>query len=337
MTMMKILIQAPNWIGDSVLAIPAIESVVDHFSGAEVWLNASPWVKDIFSSHPAIAGILSLAPVKDLSALRAGARELKGHRFENGILLTNSFGSALLFLLAGIPERWGYASDGRRSLLTKAIRRKNLESPRHQLLYYLDLISGLGLKARPPELRLTAAAEEREWARQRLLKLGIDPQRPLVILSPGAAYGPAKRWPAARFARLATLFQGRDNAAVLIIGSAEEAEIAESIGSSLGKKAAVLTGQTTLPQLVGLISLASLFVSNDTGPMHIANALHVPVVAIFGPTDPEVTGPFEQPAAVLKKDIPCWPCSYRVCPYDHRCMTQIEPEEVFRAAGELWR
>lgn len=334
---MKILIRVPNWIGDSVLALPAIESIVGHFSGGEAWLNAADWVKDLFSSQGKIAGVLPLPPVNDLNSLRAAARNLKGHRFETGILLTNSFGSALLFLMAGIPERWGYAADGRRPLLTRAVRRKSPESPRHQLHYYLDLVSGLGMKHRPPQLRLAAAPEEKERARRRLLDLGIDLKRPLVILSPGAAYGSAKRWPASRFGQLASLFQAQNDAAVLIIGSAAEAKVAESIVSSMEKRAAVLTGQTTLPQLMGLISLASLFVSNDTGPMHLANALHVPVVAIYGPTDPAVTGPFEQPAAVIRKDTPCWPCAYRACPYDHRCMTRIEPEEVHRAAGELWQ
>jgi heptosyltransferase-2 len=337
MNTMKVLIRVPNWIGDSVLALPAIESIIGHFSAGEVWLNAADWVKDVFSTQGTIAGVLPLSPVKDLHSLRAATRKLRGHRFEAGVLLTNSFGSALLFLLAGIPERWGYAADGRRHLLTKAVRRKNTESPRHQVHYYLDLVSGLGLKSRPPELRLAVAPEEKERARKRLRDLGIGPERPLVILSPGAGYGPAKRWPASRFARLAALFQTQDDAAVLIIGSAGEGEIAESIVSSMEKKAAVLTGQTTLPQLLGLISLASLFVSNDTGPMHLANALRVPVVAIFGPTDPEVTGPFERPAVVIKKDTPCWPCAYRVCPYDHRCMTRIAPEEVYAAAGVLWR
>jgi heptosyltransferase-2 len=334
---MKVLVRVPNWIGDSVLALPAIESIVNHFSGAEVWLNASDWVKDVFSPDAGIAGILPLSPVSSLNSLSATARQLKGRRFETGILLTNSFASALLFFLAGIPERWGYAADGRSPLLTKAVRRVRADSPRHQVHYYLDLLSGLGLTIRPPELRLAVPPGEKEWARKRLLELGIDSERPLVILSPGAGYGPAKRWPASRFARLAALFQAKNDAAVLIIGSPGEADIAESLVSSMEKKPAVLTGQTTLPQLLGLVSLASLFVSNDSGPMHLANALRVPVVAIFGPTDPEVTGPFERPAAVIKKDVPCWPCSYRACPYDHRCMTRIEPEEVHRTAASLWQ
>jgi heptosyltransferase-2 len=334
---MKVLVRVPNWIGDSVLARPAIESICKHFSGGEVWLSAADWVKDLFSPDVGIAGILPLAPVNNIGALRASARELKGHHFEAGILLTNSFGSALLLFLAGIPERWGYAADGRRLLLTRAVRSANSDLPRHQLHYYLDLVSGLGLTVRPAEMRLSVPPEETERARQLLIEMGLDPRRPLVILSPGAAYGPAKRWPASRFARLAALFQAKNDAAILIIGSAGETEIAAAIASSLSDKPAVLTGQTTLPQLLGLISLASLFVSNDTGPMHLANAIRVPVLAIFGPTDPEVTGPFERPAAVIKKEVPCWPCSYRKCPYDHRCMTQIEPDEVYRTAGALWR
>jgi len=334
---MKVLVRVPNWIGDSVLARPAIEAICGHFSGGEVWLGAADPVKELFAFDSGIAGVLPLPPVKDIKSLQAAARRLKKERFEAGILLTNSFGSALLFFLAGIPERWGYSTDGRKPLLTKAVRRMNPDSPRHHVHFYLDLISRLGLTTRPPELRLSVPPEEKERARQRLRALGVDPLRPLVILSPGASYGPAKRWPASRFARLAALFQERDDAAVLIIGSAGEAEIASAIVSSLEKKPPVLTGQTTLPQLASLISLASCFVTNDTGPMHLANALRVPVVAIFGPTDPAVTGPFERPAAVLKKDVPCWPCHYRSCPYDHRCMTKIEPEEVYQAARKLER
>jgi heptosyltransferase-2 len=337
MRTMKILIRVPNWIGDSVLAQPAIESIADSFPEAELWLSAAEWVKDLFSSDGKIAGVVPLLSANDIKTVRAAARKLRAQRFDIGILLTNSFGSALLFLLAGIPQRWGYAGDGRRLLLNRAVRSTDRNAPRHQVHYYLDLVTGLGLKARPPGLLLTVPEEEKERTRRFLEELGVDSRRPLVILSPGAGYGPAKRWPASRFAALASLFQERKDAAVLIIGSAAESDIAATISSSLKKKPFVLTGKTTLPQLKSLISLARLFVSNDSGPMHLANALRAPVVGIFGPTDPAVTGPFEQPAAVVKKDVPCWPCSYRKCPYDHRCMMRIDPEEVYRTGEALWR
>lgn len=334
---MKILIRVPNWVGDCILARPAIESIAASFPEADLWLSATEWVKDLFSSDGRIAGIAPLSPSNKVKSIREDARKLKSEGFDIGILLTNSFGSALLFSLAGIPQRWGYASDGRGLLLTKAVRNARPDVPRHQVNYYLDLVSGLGLKTRPPELLLTVADEEKDAARRFLEGLGVHTGQPLLILSPGAGYGPAKRWPASRFAVLASLFQERKKASVLVIGSAPESDIAAEIASFLNRKPLILTGKTTLTQLKAMISLANLFVSNDSGPMHLANALRVPVVGIFGPTDPAVTGPFEQPAAVVKKDVPCWPCSYRTCPYDHRCMMTIEPEEVYRAGEALWK
>jgi heptosyltransferase-2 len=333
----KILIRVPNWVGDSVLARPAIESIAANFPQAELWVSASEAVADLFASDKRIAGIIPLTAANDLQSVRAAARKLKAEGFEIGVLLTNSFGSALLFFLAAIPQRWGYSTDGRALLLTKSVRRTKRDPARHQVHYYLDLIAGLGLKAAPPTLWLAVTEEDKKRARRLLEETGANPEQPLLVLSPGAGYGPAKRWPASRFAALASLFQERKGAAVAVIGSAAESEIAAEISAALVKKPLILSGKTTLSELKGLVSLARLFVSNDSGPMHLANALHVPVVGIFGPTDPAVTGPFEQPAAVVKKDVPCWPCSYRKCPYDHRCMIRVEPEEVYRAGEALWK
>jgi heptosyltransferase II len=334
---MKILVRVPNWIGDSVLALPAVESIKHSFPEARLWIAAQEWVSDLFASNSLIDGIIPLPESRRFGSFRRAARKLRGEAFDTGILLTNSLASALLFYLARIPQRWGYAADGRGVLLTKSVGVKDENGPRHQVHYYLDLVSGLGLKPLSPEIRLSLPPEEKEAARERLYSLGLDLKRPLVILSPGASYGPAKRWPASRFAELAGLFEKRKNAEILIIGSADEAEIAASIRSSAEKRPATLTGQTTLRQLLGLISQAALFVSNDSGPMHLANGLRVPVVGIFGPTDPDVTGPFERPSSVVKKEAPCWPCTYRKCPYDHRCMMNIAAEDVFRAAEGLWR
>jgi heptosyltransferase-2 len=334
---MKIVIRAPNWVGDSVLALPAIESLHGAFPDAQLWIAAKDWVKDLFSLSGLAEGIVPLPASKDLKSLKTGSLSLKEQNFDIGLLLTNSFGSALLFYLAGIPKRWGYAADGRSLLLTSRIHVDHGDNPRHHVHYYLDLLSGLGLETRPPALRLAAPPGETAAARERLSSLGLDLKRPLVVLSPGASYGPAKRWPASRFAQLAGAFQNQKGAEILIIGSEGEAEIAAAIASTMDRKPAVLTGRTTLAQLLGLISQAALVVSNDTGPMHLANALHVPVVGIFGPTDPAVTGPFEQPSSVVKKDVPCWPCFYRQCPYDHRCMTMMETTDVLGAAEALWR
>ncbi len=334
---MKIVVRVPNWIGDCILALPAIESIRLNFPEAQIWIAAQDWVKDLFASNGLVHGVIPLPQLKKWKTIRASAQNLSEGGFDTGVLFTNSFASAFLFYLADIPQRWGYATDGRSLLLTRSARLKDEDIPRHQVYYYLGLLSGLGLQAFSAGIRLPLAPAEREAGRERLLSLGLDLQVPLVILSPGATYGPAKRWPAFRFAEVASLIQKRKGAEIVIVGSADETEIAKSISGLMEKKPAILTGQTSLPQVLGLISQAALFISNDSGPMHLANALGVPVVGIFGPTDPEVTGPFEQPSRFVKKEVPCWPCAYRKCPYDHRCMMTISAEDVFRAAEEVWR
>jgi heptosyltransferase-2 len=201
--------------------------------------------------------------------------------------------------------------------------------------YYLDLIAGLGLRTWPPEIRLEARPEDRDRARKMLRTAGADPGRPLVILNAGASYGPAKRWPPERFAALGGMLEEGKNVGLVLTGAAEDSALAERISTLLGRRPANLVGRTSVRELIGTISLASLFVTNDTGPMHIANALRVPVVAVFGPTDPTVTGPYHPPAVVLKKEAVCWPCLYRECPYDHRCLAAVGPEEVYAAATEF--
>jgi heptosyltransferase-2 len=328
---MKIVIRAPNWIGDSVLAVPAAYSLSRNFPQAQIWIAAKEWVKDLFSSHDFIKGIFPLPDKDGFKNLKDSVQKIKSFHFDIGFLLTNSFSSALLFYLSKIPERWGYSTDGRRVLLTRGVPLKIEQDSSHQLNYYLDLISGLGLKTSPPKISLPLTQEEKEKSKQMLLSLNVDLKNPLIILNPGASYGPAKRWQVENYAKLAILLQERKKAEILITGSKGEAELVESIASFMTKKPHNLAGKTSLRELVGLISQAALFITNDSGPMHIANALKIPVIAIFGPTNPSLSGPFQQPAAVIKKDVPCWPCSYRECPFDHRCMISINPEEVFEA------
>lgn len=334
---MKILVRAPNWVGDAVLSLPALHSLKRNYPEAEIWIAAKDWVRDLFSGESEITGSLPLPQADGWRGLLLSAREVKSCSFDLGLLLSNSFASAFHFFLSGLPERWGYATDGRRALLTKWVRLRD-EAPRpHQVHYYLNLLSGLGLQTHPPEMKLTLQDVDVEQGRAALNSRGLDPDMPLVILNPGAAYGPAKRWPADRFGRLAALLQQEKNVQVAVIGSAEEKQIAEALSASLQKKPVVFSGETTLRELLGLISRASLFITNDSGPMHMANALRVPLIAIFGPTDPAVTGPFHQPSAVITKSPPCGPCSYRKCPYNHECLTAIRPEEVFEAASIFLR
>lgn len=332
---MKIIVRAPNWIGDSILALSAIDSLSKNFPKAQIWIAAKEWVKDLFTFHDFINGVIPLSVSNDFKSLKNSAKKIKKSHFNIGVLLTNSFSSAFLFYLAKIPQRWGYSRDGRGILLTKGVALKKHKHSSHQVNYYLDLISGLGLKTYPPQISLPLNQKEKEKAKETLRSLNITLKRPLIILSPGASYGPAKRWPVASYAKLANSLQERKKADILIIGSQDEIKLAESIASFMDKIPVNLAGNTSLRLLAGLISHASLFITNDSGPMHIANALKIPITAIFGPTDPSLTGPFQEPATIIRKDVPCWPCSYRECPFDHRCMTSIDPEEVFQACQKF--
>lgn len=328
---MKIVVRMPNWIGDSILALPAVQSLKKNFPESEIWMASREWAKDLFGTDHLVRGIISLPDIRDLKSLREAGSMLKSRGFDLGFLLTNSFSSALLFSIAGIPERWGYSSDGRRWLLTRSVTPAAIAGTRHQTEYYLQLLSGLGLQVFPQRIALTLSEEEKAEAGRALRAAGRDPAKPLVILNPGAFYGSAKRWPPGRFAEAAALFEARNRAEILIVGSEDEKEIGEAVAAGLEKKPMNFVGKTSLRQLLALLSHGQLFVTNDSGPMHIANALGIPVLALFGPTDPKVTGPLEPPASVLKKDVPCWPCLYRTCPYDHRCMMNIEAAEVFEA------
>jgi heptosyltransferase-2 len=331
---MKIVVRIPNWIGDVLFALPALDSLKAAYPDAEIWLAADAWVEDLFAEGEFAGRIIPLPSLRRSRSLRAAAKALKARRFDAGLLLTNSFSSALLFAAAQIPERWGYRRDGRGPLLTRSVAPKAEDAPSHMVQYYLRLLEGLGLKTLPPEIKLSVSAEAEERARAALAELGANPKRPLAILNPGAAYGPAKRWPASRFAEVGRLLQDRKNTGLVLTGAPGDAAAAAEIAAALSEKPINLVGKTTLRELLGIIGRAAVFVTNDTGPMHMANALRVPVVGIFGPTDPRVTAPFHPPATVIKKeDIPCWPCSNKECPFDHRCMLRISSPEVFEAAA----
>ncbi len=332
---MKIVVRAPNWVGDAILALPAVDSLAAHFPDAEITIAAGDWVREIFVPESGRRAVLALPAAKSLSGLKAAAEILREQKFDLAVLLTNSFGSTLPFYRARVPERWGYRRDGRGPLLTRGVKPPDPQAePRHHLYYYLELLSRLGIETVSPDLRLRVPDDEREAARAALKSEGLDPHRRLAVFNPGASYGPAKRWPAERFAALADRLAGEKNVQVVLTGAAGEADIAAAVAAAMKTRPVNLAGRTTLRRLLAVIVEAAVFVTNDTGPMHMANALRVPIVAVFGPTEPKATAPFHPPAWVLKKDAPCWPCLYRKCPFDHRCMTAITPDEAFAACAE---
>jgi len=327
--MMRIAVRVPNWIGDSVLSIPAIKSLKKNFPSSNIFIVSKSWVKDVFLNLDFVHEIIIVPDQNSPKSIRSSAKKLKKYDFDAGLLLTNSFLSALQFALTGIPKRWGYARDGRQLLLTEQVSYKNPRKQIHQVLYYQNILSGLGFKTYPPKLELAVTEQEKALAADFLRSYDLDPAKKTIILNPGAYFGPAKRWPVSQYAALAEMLQKKASLNLLLIGSRAEKELAQAITDSLKKKPVDIAGKTSLRMLAAIMSLANVVVSNDSGPMHISNALGIPVIALFGPTVPAATRPFQQPYALIKKEVPCWPCSYRTCPYEHLCMLKITPEEVF--------
>lgn len=341
----KILIRSVNWIGDAVLTIPAIRSIRQAFPDASISLLARPHVSEIFSKSPYINEIIlyddAFRGIRGRLRL-AGLLRAKG--FDMAILLQNAFDAALISWLSNIPERIGYRRDWRGPLLTKAVPVTEDISRKHQVYYYLNLIESIGIPVADPFPYIHLSDDEIEQARPILSQLNTTSHHPLTVgISPGATYGPAKRWLPARFSELIDRIIEELNGRVVIFGSLSEVKIADDIvkrlkikGPEIEERVIAMAGRTSLRQLIALISCCDAFVTNDSGPMHIASALLVPTVAIFGSTDSRATGPFGEGHRVIKRDLPCAPCLERECPEGPlRCMTEITTDEVFKGLKEV--
>src|SRR5438105_4402474 len=329
----KILIRGPNWVGDAVLAIPAMKAVRARFPDAEITLLVRPWVAGLFTSAPFVDKVWSETKPSSLANWIRVTREIRNRRFDLALLLPNSFESALMMFAGGVPHRVGYATDGRQWMLTNAVA--IAPQSRHQVHYYLDLVKALAATADRPSIEIEATSDERSTARRLLAAEGIPHDAPFLVLNPGAAYGSAKRWREAPFADAADILASELSLQVAIIGSEAERGIANQICERMISGAAVLSGRTSLEALIGVLAESSLMITNDSGPMHIAAALGVSTVAIFGSTDETVTGPYGPRTRVVKHAVECSPCLLRECPIDHRCMTRVTVDDVYRAAREL--
>lgn len=338
---MKILVRATNWLGDAVISIPALREIRRTHPGAEIVILARQWVADLYAREDFCDRIL----VYENKGQHAGllgrlrlARLLMRENFDKAILLQNAFDAAILAFLARIPVRIGYARDARGVLLTEAVPVPAPGViPDHQRFYYIELLRRAGLIDELPEcadIRLggveQAAADGRQgWSDRDL------PSGPWIGVSPGAAFGTAKRWLPERFTAAATELAEQLDANIVVFGSPAEAELAESIAEQAGPRAHSLAGKTTLSEFIELAATCSVYLTNDSGPMHVAAALGLPTVAIFGATDHIATGPSASWAKVLRHKVECSPCMLRECPIDHRCMTAVSVDEVVAAANAL--
>ncbi len=339
----RILLRATNWVGDAVMTLPALAALHAACPQAEIEVLARPWAAAVYAGQPGVSRVLAY----DKSGEHAGvggflalARELRARGYDWAVLLQNAFEAALLAWLARVPVRLGYARDGRGLLLTHGAALSPALRQVHETSYYLYILGQAGLLPMDPpaggvrpELRLRA--EDRAWAAQYLESQGLGQAR-LLGLAPGAAFGPAKQWPAERFAAVARELGERFDA-VLLFGSQGEAAACGAVAQGLaGLEVRDLAGVTDLGQALALVERVDLFLTNDSGLMHAAAALGRPTVAVFGSTNPVTTGPLGPRVALLRTPVECSPCLKPECPTgDLKCFTAISPEMVAQAAREL--
>jgi len=333
--MSRVVVRATNWLGDAVMSLPAIRTIRGVFPHAHLAVVARPWVADLYARERAIDRVIPYQ-ARGLGEKRAFGAQLRAERFDGAILLQNAFDAALLVWLAGIGERIGYNRDGRGLLLTRAIRVPDPgEIPRHERFYYLELLRRAGLIERFPavdEIRLDGAEEARAAGLAHLRGLGVS--GPVAGISPGAAYGNAKRWLPERFAESAA----RLGMTAVIFGSQSERPMCDEVARGLeraGVAARNLAGETSLREFLDLAAACRIFLTNDSGAMHVAGALGVPTVTVFGATDDTTTGPTGSLARVVREHAECAPCLLRECPIDHRCMTRVTSGRVASVALEL--
>jgi heptosyltransferase II len=336
MSYKKILVRATNWVGDAVMSLPALRALRERFPEAHIAILAKPWVADLYHREPFCDEMISYTP-RSVAERLAAAKALRVHSFDCAILLQNAFEAAAVAFAARIPERIGYARDGRSALLTKAVPVPLPgEIPSHERFYYLELLRRAGVLDTLPandRIVLDGASDARMAGRRRFDGLGFGGR--VVGVSPGAAFGTAKRWLPERFAEAADRVAKETGASVAIFGSKDERDLCASVAAAIHAPVRNFAGETTLGEFIDMAAACSVYLSNDSGAMHIASALGVPSVTVFGATNHVTTGPTGPVARILREPVECSPCMKRECPIDHRCMTRIQASRVAEAALEL--
>lgn len=343
---MRLLIRATNWVGDAIMALPALQIVRKRFADAHIAVLALPYVAQIYEGQGIANELIAYHRNGQHSGIRGReklAAALHEKKFDLALLLQNAFDAAWVAWRAGIPQRIGYNRDWRGILLTKAIRVPQAgEIPPHEKFYYLELLRRAGWLDTLPDVReitLQVGAEEAKRAEEKLRSVGARAGAKRIAVGAGAAYGSAKCWPPERFAQALNQLQRERDADVVLFGTPAESEVSAAIQAGLARPAVDLTGRTQIAELPALLSRCSAFLGNDSGAMHVAAAVGLPVVAVFGPTDPFGTAPVTPCCTIVQEKPYCSPCFLRRCPTDHRCMTAVAPEMVgkhlLRIAAEV--
>jgi heptosyltransferase-2 len=334
----KILIRGTNWLGDAVMSLPAGRAVRERFPEARITVLARGWVAELYRREPCADEVV-IVPESWPGRVRL-AGNLRRRRFDAEILLPNSFGSALFARLAGAQCRIGYDRDHRGFLLTRVLPRPRPgETPAHERFYYLELLRRAGLIETLPagEPIVLHAAEDARCAGLELFRsMGFG--GPVVGVSPGAQNSRAKQWIPERFVEAALRLAASLDGAIVLFGSAKERDLCQAMAEAVrrnGRPVLNLAGETTLPRFIELAAACRVFLTNDSGAMHLAAALAVPTVAVFGPTEYWATAPAGPRSVIVREQVDCSPCMLRDCPIDHRCMTAVTADRVAETALEL--
>lgn len=359
----RLLVRGVNWLGDAVMTTPALMRLREALRSTHIALLTRAKLADLWRSHPAINEVVTIEPGESVWAVGG---KLRAGNFDTALVLPNSPRSALEAWLARIPRRVGYARAWRNGFLTEVIptrpghvkmrkrseaeirkltsgtdrevRGSTIPASAHQMHEYLHLVAALGANEAPVAPTLAVTASETDAA---LAKFSVSPDHLWLGINAGAEYGPAKRWPKDRFVSAAQAIQERTGCRCLLFGGSGDVTVAGQIAVHLPSSTSHLrnlAGQTSLRELMALLTQCRVLLTNDTGPMHLAAALGVPVVVPFGSTSPELTGPGlpgDARQRLIRSDAPCSPCFLRECPIDFRCMNGIDVERVVDAVIQI--
>ncbi len=335
----RIVVRGTNWVGDAMMTIPALRALRRLLPKARITLATSSWAQGLFAEADFLDDFL-IQDRQGLWSFIDQVQRWRRHKFDLAVVFPNSFGAALIPAAARVPIRVGYATDGRKLLLTSALPLPEWRSSKHEIFYYLNIVAELErlltgnqtIDNQEPDFTLEVSEARQNQGRALLRAQGCDIKYPLIALCPGSINSRAKRWPAERYAALADSLIENLQAEILLIGSREEVDVSLAVSRQMRHQPVMLTGKTDLAQAVDVLGNVDLLVTNDTGPAHIASALGRSTLVIFGPTNPLTTRPFSSSGEIVRHPPDCAPCLLRDCPIDHRCMTAISPEEVFARA-----
>lgn len=337
LTPKRILVRMPNWLGDLVMATPILTDLRHRWPEAKITAQCQGVLGTVIQGDPHIDEVLNFKKPKNLlrrQSLDEVLIPLKEGDYDLGILLTNSLSSAFWFWRAGVKNSIGYGTHGRSWLLDYPIPFPEKRKTQHLVITYKMLLEPLGIAVSKTAPRLYLTPQEQQAAQDRLREYGINRDDLLIGINPGAAYGSAKCWLPERFKQLTQELLNFPKAKIVYFGDKVGAPLGAEICKGFPERVINLAGQTTLRELLALIERCSLFLTNDSGPMHAASALGIPLIALFGSTSDVATGPYNG-GHVIHKHVPCSPCYRRECPIDFRCMKSIEVNEVLEEMKTL--